>query len=49
MDLRYETPTITDLGSITEHTFDNPGKGDKSATVMETDKYAEYSHPFATS
>jgi hypothetical protein len=25
----YERPSIVDLGSIKEHTFDNPGKGDK--------------------
>ena len=46
--MEYEKPTITDLGSIAEHTFDNPGKGDKSATPMETDKFGEFSHPFAS-
>ena len=25
----YEKPTITDFGSIADHTFNNPGKGDK--------------------
>ena len=43
--MKYETPTVTDYGSIAEHTFDNPGKGDKSATPMETDKFGEFSHP----
>ncbi|HUR18787.1 MAG TPA: hypothetical protein VMZ51_07615 [Acidimicrobiales bacterium] len=46
--MRYEKPTIVDFGSVAEHTFDNPGKGDKSSTVMETDKYGEFSHPFAS-
>ena len=27
--LLYEKPTITDFGSIADHTFNNPGKGDK--------------------
>lgn len=49
MDIPYETPEIVDLGSIADHTFDNPGKGDKSDVVMATDKYGEYSHPFAGS
>ena len=45
----YESPRIIDLGMIAEHTFDNPGKGDKSDnTEYETDKYGEYSHPFAS-
>lgn len=42
----YEKPSVTDLGSIVEHTFNNPGKGDKSSdTTFETDKFGEYSHP----
>jgi hypothetical protein len=49
MELTYERPVIEDFGSIAEHTFDNPGKGDKSSTPMETDKWGEYSHPFAGS
>ena len=27
--MTYETPRITDFGAIGDHTFDNPGKGDK--------------------
>ena len=27
--MKYEKPVITDFGSITAHTFDTPGKGDK--------------------
>ena len=42
----YEKPAIHDLGSIVEHTFDNPGKGDKSSdTTFATDKFGEFSHP----
>lgn len=42
----YSKPEVTDLGSIVEHTFDNPGKGDKSSdTTLVTDKFGEYSHP----
>jgi len=48
MKIAYEAPVVADYGSIADHTFDNPGKGDKSATVMETDKYGEYSHPFTS-
>jgi hypothetical protein len=48
MQIVYQAPAIEDLGSIADHTFDNPGKGDKSSTPMETDKYGEYSHPFAS-
>jgi hypothetical protein len=46
--MKYEKPQIVDFGSIADHTFDNPGKGDKAAEVMETDKYGEFSHPFAS-
>ena len=50
MQITYEAPEIVDFGSIEDHTFDNPGKGDKSSdTTFETDKWAEYSHPFAAS
>ena len=49
MKMQYEAPAVIDYGSIADHTFDNPGKGDKAAEVMETDKWGEYSHPFATS
>ena len=50
MKIVYEAPEIKDLGSIADHTFDNPGRGDKSSdTTLETDKYGEYSHPFAGS
>lgn len=49
MQIEYEAPRIEDLGSIADHTFDNPGKGDKSDnTWYETDKWGEYSHPFAS-
>jgi hypothetical protein len=43
--MRYEKPAVEDFGTIARHTFDNPGKGDKSSEVMETDKFGEYSHP----
>ncbi len=44
--MAYQRPTVTDFGSIARHTFDNPGKGDKSSnTNFETDKFGEYSHP----
>lgn len=47
--VQYESPTIVDFGSIADHTFDNPGKGDKSDnTNYETDKFGEYSHPYAS-
>lgn len=46
MQIPYETPTITDLGSITEHTFQTPGQGTKSDdTTFELDKFLEHSHP----
>ena len=48
MKLVYDVPEIIDHGSIADHTFDNPGEGDKSATVMATDKYGEFSHPFTS-
>jgi hypothetical protein len=44
--LRYEKPAVQDFGTIARHTFDNPGKGDKSDnTDFETDKWNEFSHP----
>jgi hypothetical protein len=46
----YEAPAIVDFGSIADHTYDNPGVGDKSSdTTFETDKFGEYSHPAAAS
>ena len=48
MKLAYEAPHIVDHGSIADHTFNNPGEGDKSATVLATDKYGEFSHPFTS-
>jgi len=47
-EIIYETPEIMDHGSIADNTFDNPGQGDKSSTVMGTDKWGEYSHPFVS-
>lgn len=49
MKTEYEAPAIADYGSIADNTFDNPGKGDKSEEPMETDKFTEFSHPFAAS
>lgn len=48
MQIAYEAPTIVDYGSIADNTFNNPGKGDKSAMPMDTDKFGEFSHPFAS-
>ncbi len=41
----YEKPTITDLGSISDHTWDVPGKGDKmdEAVNFHYDKFCEFS------
>jgi hypothetical protein len=48
--MAYEKPTVTDFGSIADHTFQTPGKGTKSTdSTFETDKYAEFSHPAAGS
>ena len=45
--MKYQIPAVTDFGSIAAHTFDNPGKGDKSSdTTFETDKFGEFSHPY---
>lgn len=50
MQIEYEAPAIVDFGSIADHTFNNPGEGDKSSdNTLETDKFGEYSHPFAAS
>jgi hypothetical protein len=47
--LRYETPEVVDYGTISEHTFDNPGAGDKSGiTSYVTDTFGEFSHPAAS-
>ena len=43
--MKYDRPAVIDFGSIAKHTFNNPGKGDKSATPMATDKFGEFSHP----
>ena len=49
MEITYEAPAIEDLGSIADNTFQTPGKGTKSSdTTYETDKWGEYSHPFAS-
>ena len=49
MKIAYEAPEIADFGSIAEHTFNNPGVGDKSAdTTLATDKFGEFSHPAAS-
>jgi hypothetical protein len=48
MRLPYEAPKIVDFGSIADHTFDNPGKGDKSPDPLALDKWGEPSHPFAS-
>jgi hypothetical protein len=41
----YQPPTLVTYGPIGDHTFNNPGQGDKSATVMATDTFGEFSHP----
>lgn len=49
MKIAYETPEIADYGSIADHTFNNPGEGDKSPdTTLATDKFGEFSHPAAS-
>jgi hypothetical protein len=49
MQIIYQAPAIEDLGSIADHTFQTPGKGTKSSdTTFETDKFGEFSHPFAS-
>jgi hypothetical protein len=45
----YSRPTLSDLGSIAENTFQTPGSGTKSTdTTFETDKFGEFSHPAAS-
>lgn len=48
--MKYEKPTVADFGSIGDHTFDNPGRGDKNDnTTYETDPmFGEFSHPAAS-
>jgi hypothetical protein len=44
--VRYQSPTVFDLGSIVGHTYDNPGEGDKMDTPVEPfhlDKFCEFS------
>ncbi len=48
MKIAYESPAVVDYGSITAHTFNNPGKGDKSAMPLAPDKFGENSHAFAS-
>lgn len=48
--MAYEPPSVTDLGSIVDHTFQTPCKGTRSTdTSFETDKFGEFSHPAAGS
>jgi hypothetical protein len=43
---RYQPPTLVKYGPIGDHTFNNPGEGDKSAnTTFALDKFGEFSHP----
>ena len=44
MRITYEAPAIVDYGSIADHTFDNPGKGDKAPDPLALDKWGENSH-----
>jgi hypothetical protein len=45
----YTRPTVTDFGSIRDHTYQTPGQGTKSTnTTFQLDKFGEYSHPFAS-
>jgi hypothetical protein len=47
--MEYSKPSVTDLGSIVEHTFQTPGAGTKSSdTTFELDKFGEHSHPAAS-
>ena len=48
MRLPYEAPKIVEFGSIADHTFNNPGAGDKSAEPQQVDDFVEFSHPFTT-
>ena len=38
----YKTPKLVAYGPIADHTFNNPGVGDKSSnTTFETDKFGD--------
>jgi hypothetical protein len=42
----YQRPAIIDFGSITSHTYNNPGRGDKMDDPIEPwhfDKFCEFS------
>jgi hypothetical protein len=42
----YTAPKLVAYGPIADHTFNNPGVGDKSSnTTFATDKFGEFSHP----
>jgi hypothetical protein len=42
--MKYETPRITDFGSIGQHTFVTPGQGHKDHIVCPLDPmFGEYS------
>lgn len=44
--MKYEAPVVVDYGSISDHTYQTPGQGTKSAnTTFVTDKFQEFSHP----
>jgi hypothetical protein len=43
---RYQPPTLVTYGPIGDHTFNNPGVGDKSGNpLFELDSFGEFSHP----
>ena len=45
----YNPPTLIEYGPIGDHTFNNPGQGDKSSdTSLEQDSFLEFSHPAAS-
>jgi hypothetical protein len=47
--VRYDKPEVVDYGTISEHTFDTPGSGDKSGIrSYATDSFEEFSHPAAS-
>ena len=42
----YNPPTLIEYGPIGDHTFDNPGVGNKSDNRdFEQDSFLEFSHP----
>lgn len=45
MGIPYEAPSVVDYGSIADHTFDNPGSGDKANTPLTCDGFDEASGP----